>query len=119
MMQLLPSDAPDRPKGRIALRSLGVALAVAALGFASTVIWLNSARDPSCGDSDCDQGVALIAVFFMLVSLLVGAVSGAATGVFLAIRHRPAGQRRRVIGQAGIAAALPLAFVLLYFFAAT
>lgn len=114
MTQPRSSDAPTRTTRRIVGISLGVAVAVGAVGVASTAIWLSSARDPACGDSDCDQGVALISLFFMLVSLAVGAVTGAGTAAVLTARNRPTGHRRRVLCQAVFAASLPLGFVLLY-----
>ena len=113
------TDVPGRPRRRIGLMSFGVALTVAVAGIALTAIWLSLSRDPSCGDSDCDQGVALVAVFLATLSLGLGALCGTITGVVLAVRHRSKAQRRRVISQAGFAAVVPLALVVLYVVATT
>ena len=113
------SDVPGRPKRRIWLISLGVALAMSVTGVALTAIWLSLSRDPSCGDSDCDQGVALVAVFLAALSLGLGALCGTITGVVLAVRRRPPGERWRAICQAVFATVVPLALVVLYVVATT
>ncbi len=109
----LRTHGTNRPTRRIVITSLGVAVVVSVAGIAATAVWLRSARDPSCGgDPDCDTGVALLAVFLMLSSLVFGAVCGAVTGAVLAIRRLPFERRRAVIGGAGMVAAVPLALVL-------
>ena len=102
---------------RIAVTSIVVALGIALMSSFVIGVVLTGERDPSCGDSDCDQGVALAMVLGFFSSVVVGALVGIITGIVLVIRRRPAGRRWGPLLAAVGAAGLPLALVVWLFIA--
>lgn len=119
MIDQSADEIPGRSTRRIVCTAFVTALLVAVVGIALSATWLSGARDPGCGDSDCDQGVALIAMFFGLVSLVAGTLAGVITGGVLAARNLSPGQRSGMARRVAMAALLPLSLVLLYLYAAT